>query len=166
MIEQDRRCGKHLQERILLVTYLSMSKLMGFWSLLGQSKFGLDTFGNVNHEGVDTELVTVAHYKCPVERVYKGVTYVKLQIISPFIGTNGEKEYKILKFSAYYETAKFVGNQSDQLGKLKQGEILNRITNFAYGKERHKLFGFCRRRTCACVTPNLGPINDNCITRS
>ena len=26
---------------------------------------------------------------------------------------NGEKEYKILKFSAYYETAKFTGGQSD-----------------------------------------------------
>jgi len=62
MIEQDRRCGKHLQKRILLVTYLSMSNLMGFWNLLGQSKFeGLTLFGNVNHEGVDTVLVTVAH---------------------------------------------------------------------------------------------------------
>jgi len=35
---------------------------MGCWSLLGQSKFeGLTLFGNVNHEGVDTVLVTVAH---------------------------------------------------------------------------------------------------------
>jgi len=39
-----------------------MSKLMGFWSLLEQSKFeGLTLFGNVNHEGVDTVLVTVDH---------------------------------------------------------------------------------------------------------
>jgi len=29
------------------------------------------------------------------------------------IGTNREKEYKILNFSAYYETAKFTENQSD-----------------------------------------------------
>jgi hypothetical protein len=27
------------------------------------------------------------------------------------IGTNGEEENKILKFSAYYETAKFTGDQ-------------------------------------------------------
>jgi len=33
--------------------------------------------------------------------------------------TNGEKEYKILKFSAYYETVKFTGDQSELLGKLK-----------------------------------------------
>ena len=28
--EQDRRCGKHLQRRILVVTYLSTSSLMEF----------------------------------------------------------------------------------------------------------------------------------------
>jgi len=39
MIEEDGTCSKHLQKRIQLVTYLSMSKLMGFWSLLRQSKF-------------------------------------------------------------------------------------------------------------------------------
>jgi len=62
MIELGIRCGKHLHKRILLVMYLSMSNLMGVWSLLGQSKFeGLTIFGNVNHEGVDTVLVTVAH---------------------------------------------------------------------------------------------------------
>jgi len=39
-----------------------MPNLMGFGSLLGQSKFeGLTFFGNVNHEGVDTALVTVDH---------------------------------------------------------------------------------------------------------
>jgi len=42
--------------------YLLMSGLMGFWSLLGHPKFeGLTVFQNVNHEGVDTVLVTVAH---------------------------------------------------------------------------------------------------------
>ena len=47
--------------------------------------------------------------------MYTGVTYVKLKIIAPVIGTNGEKEYKILKFSAYYETAKFLEDQSEHL---------------------------------------------------
>ena len=47
------------------------------------------------------------------------VTYVKLKDIAPVIRTNGEKEYKILKFSANYETAKFTGEQSELLGKLK-----------------------------------------------
>jgi hypothetical protein len=45
-------------------------------------------------------------------RLY-GVTYDKLKDIAPVVGTNGEKEYKILKFSAYHETAKFTGDQSD-----------------------------------------------------
>ena len=35
------------------------------------------------------------------------------------LGTSGKEEYKILKFSAYYETAKFTGDQSDLLGKLE-----------------------------------------------
>jgi hypothetical protein len=47
------------------------------------------------------------------------VTYVKLKDMCQSLGTNGEKEYKILKFSAYYETAKFTGDQSKELGKLK-----------------------------------------------
>jgi hypothetical protein len=52
----------NLQKRRLLVTYLSTSSIMGFWSLLGQSKFeSLTVFREVNHEGVDTALVTVAH---------------------------------------------------------------------------------------------------------
>ena len=67
----------------------------------------------MNHEGVDTMLVTVAHQKCPVEHVYMGVIYVKVNDIAPVIGTNGEEEYIILKFSAYYETAKFTKDQSD-----------------------------------------------------
>jgi hypothetical protein len=37
-------------------------RLKGFWSLLGQSKFeSLTVFRDVNHEGVDTMLVMVAH---------------------------------------------------------------------------------------------------------
>jgi len=41
------------------------------------------------------------------------VTYVKLRDITTVIGTFVEEEYKILKFSAYYETVKFTKDQSD-----------------------------------------------------
>ena len=51
-------------------------------------------------------------------RLYGG-TYVKLKDTRQSLGTNGEEEYKILKFSAYYETAKFTGDQSELLDKLK-----------------------------------------------
>jgi hypothetical protein len=61
---------------------------------------------------MDTVLVRVAHYKCPVEHVYTAIMYVKLKDIVSVIGTNGEEEYKTLKFSAYYEIAKFRGDQS------------------------------------------------------
>jgi len=42
-----------------------------------------------------------------------GVTYVKLKDMRQSLGTNWEKEYKILKFLAYYKTSKFTGDQSD-----------------------------------------------------
>jgi len=42
-----------------------------------------------------------------------------LKISRQLVGTNGEEQYKILKFSAYYETAKFTGDESDLLGKLE-----------------------------------------------
>jgi len=42
---------------------------------------------------------------CPVEHAYAGVTYVKLKDTRQSLGTNGEEEYNILKFSAYYETS-------------------------------------------------------------
>jgi len=35
------------------------------------------------------------------------------------LGANREMGYGILKFSAYYETAKFTGEQSDWLGNLE-----------------------------------------------
>jgi hypothetical protein len=61
-LEEDRWHVKHLQREILLVTYLSTSDLMEFRSLLGQSKFEvLALLRNVNQEGVDTVLATVAH---------------------------------------------------------------------------------------------------------
>jgi len=44
--------------------------------------------------------------------VYIGVTNVKLKYTRQSLRTNGEKDYKILNFSAYYETAKFTGDQS------------------------------------------------------
>jgi hypothetical protein len=42
-----------------------------FSEIQGHSKFeGLTLFRNVNHEGLDTVLVMLARYKCPVQRVY------------------------------------------------------------------------------------------------
>jgi len=47
---------------VFLTKYSPLIKLMGFGSLLGQSKFeGLTLFRYVNQEGADTVLVTVAH---------------------------------------------------------------------------------------------------------
>jgi hypothetical protein len=52
----------HLHKRSPLVMYLSTSSIMGFWNLLGQSKFeNLTVFRDVNHDGVDTVLVTATH---------------------------------------------------------------------------------------------------------
>jgi len=47
-----------------------------------------------------------------------GVTYAKLKDITSVIRNQWGEEYKILKFSAYYKTVKFSGDQSDLLGKL------------------------------------------------
>ena len=50
--------------------------------MLGQSKFeGYILFRDLNQKMVDTVLVTVAHYNCPVEDVYMGFTYVTLEDI-------------------------------------------------------------------------------------
>jgi len=49
------------QREFYFVRHLSVTSLMGVWSLLRQSKFeGLIPFRDVNQERVDTELVTVA----------------------------------------------------------------------------------------------------------
>ena len=40
------------------------------------------------------------------------------------MGTNGEEEYKILKFSAYYETAKFTWGPIRLARQIKVGGIL------------------------------------------
>jgi len=47
------------------------------------------------------------------------ITYVTLKCIAPVIKNQWGKVYKVLKFSAYYETTKFTGDQSDLLGKLE-----------------------------------------------
>ena len=80
---------------------------------------GFDTFSKCKSRGGGCHVSHGSPLKCPVEHVYTGVTYVKLKDIAPVIRTNGEEDYKILKFSAYYETAKFTGDQSDLLGKLE-----------------------------------------------
>ena len=56
--------------------------------------------------------------------MYTGVTYVKLKDTRQSLGTNGEKEYKILKFSAYYKTAKFKGGPIRIVRQIKVGGIL------------------------------------------
>ena len=51
--------------------------------MLKQPKFeGVATFRNVNHEGVDTVLFTVAHSKCPVKNATTGLTHEKLKDIA------------------------------------------------------------------------------------
>jgi len=46
----------------------------------------------------------------------------------------------MLKFSAYYETAKFTGDQSDWLGNLEWGGVWNKGTDYTYFSERHTSF--------------------------
>jgi hypothetical protein len=48
----------------------------------------------------------------------RGLHMLRQKIPRQTLGTNGKKEYKILKFSAYYETLKFIWDQSDYLGTL------------------------------------------------
>ena len=62
MLTQVRRCGMYLKGELYFVRHLTMSRLLGFCSLLGQSKIELLTlFRDVNQESVDIVLVTVAH---------------------------------------------------------------------------------------------------------
>jgi hypothetical protein len=61
-------------------------------------------------------------------RLY-GVTYVKLKDNASVIGANGEEEYKILKFSAYYETAKFNKGSIGLVRQIKVRGILKYGTN-------------------------------------
>ena len=73
------------------------------------------------------------------------------------LGTNGEKEYKILKFSAYYETAREPIGLVRQIkvgGILKQGNQLRILR-----RRRYKCLDCRRRRTHVCIAPDLGPLN-------
>jgi len=74
---------------------------------------GFDTFSKCKSRGGGYLVNHGSPLKMSSRSRLYGVTYVKLKDIAPVIGTNGEEEYKILKFSAYYETAKFTGYQSD-----------------------------------------------------
>jgi len=52
---------------------------MGVLKFAGQSKFkGLTRFQDVNQDRVDTMLVTVAHYKCPVDDIHTEFTCIML----------------------------------------------------------------------------------------
>ena len=55
------------------------------------------------------------------------------------LGTNGETEYKILRFLAYQETPKFKWYQTDWIGKLDK-EILNKQTKFAFTAKDAQIF--------------------------
>jgi len=53
--------------------------LNGGLNFAGQSKFkGLTLFRDVNQDRVDTVLVTVAHYNCPIDKTHTGFTYIML----------------------------------------------------------------------------------------
>jgi hypothetical protein len=57
-----RKVQKVFTKRVLVVRHLSMPSLMGVLSFLGHSKFeGLTRCRSLNHEGVDTILVTLTH---------------------------------------------------------------------------------------------------------
>ena len=74
---------------------------------------GFDTFSKCKSRGGGYRVSHGSPLKISSRARLYGVTYVKLKDIAPVIRTNVEKEYKILKFSAYYETAKFKGDKSD-----------------------------------------------------
>ena len=42
---------------------------------------GFDNFSKCNLEGVNTRLVTVAHKKCAVERIYRGLYMLSYTIL-------------------------------------------------------------------------------------
>jgi hypothetical protein len=74
---------------------------------------GFDTFSKCKSRGGGYHVSHGSPLKMSSRTHYTGVTYVKLKDIASVIGTNVEAEYKILKFSVYYETAKFKKDQSD-----------------------------------------------------
>jgi len=80
---------------------------------------GFDAFSKCKSRGGGYRVSRGSPLKMPSRTRLYGVRHVKLKEIAPVIRTNGKEEYKILKFSAYYETVKFTGDQSDLLRKLK-----------------------------------------------
>jgi hypothetical protein len=65
-----------------VVTHLSVSDLMCFCSLLGQSKFeSLRLFRDLNPEGVDTVLDMVANKNIPLDDCHTGCTHLTLNDI-------------------------------------------------------------------------------------
>jgi hypothetical protein len=60
-----------------------------------------------------------SHISFPVGDTYTGFTYVTFKDTASVIRTNRKAEYNILKLSTYYETDKFVWEQSGCLGKLE-----------------------------------------------
>ena len=89
-------------------------KFNGNLKFAGTAKIrGFETFSKCKSRGGGHPVSQGSSLKMSSRTVYTGVTYVKLKDKRQSLGTNGEKEYKILKFSASYETAKFTGDQSD-----------------------------------------------------
>ena len=89
-------------------------KFNGVLKSAGRVKIrGFDTFLKCNSRGGGYHVSHGSPLKMSSRTSLYRVTFVKLKYIVPVIGTFGEEEYKILKFSAYYETAKFTGDQSD-----------------------------------------------------
>jgi len=72
--------------------------------LLGQKIRGCDTFSKCKSRGVGYRVSHGSPLKMYSRARFYGVTYVKLKDIASVIRINGEGEYKIMKFSAYYET--------------------------------------------------------------
>jgi len=60
-----------------------------------------------------------------------------------------------LKFSAYYETAKFAGDQSDLLDKLEYGGILKQGIVTSYIVARHTSFSIVIGGGRACASPQI-----------
>jgi hypothetical protein len=80
---------------------------------------GFDTFSKCKSRGGGYRVIHGSPLKMSSRTRLYGVAYVKLKDIASVIRTNVEEEYKILKYSSFYETAKFTKAQSGFSGKLK-----------------------------------------------
>jgi hypothetical protein len=77
----------------------------------------VESVKSLNHATVDVIPVTVT-LKFSGRR-HTGFTYVTFKDTASVIRTNRTAEYNILRFSAYYDTDKFVWEQSGWLRKLE-----------------------------------------------